>query len=240
MAQATIQVGDLKPDRETIKLGNLTVPRLFLGLWQLSSDGWGTTTVSRVRREMRRHVEAGYNAFADHYGTAEQIFGGFRKTLPDPRMVIGATKWCVFAPVDITKSVVKTAIDERKEKMKYDHVDLLQFHWQDYDDRQYLIALQYLQELKEAGEITEVGLVNFDTARTDEICTQLPGVVVSNQVQFSLIDTRPLDGMGSICKKHGIKLLTYGTLCGGFLSEKWLNQPQPDEYGQPMTPSQRK
>lgn len=232
----------LNPDRETIQLGRLTVPRLFIGLWQLSSDGWGSTTVNRVRREMRRHVEAGYNAFdmADHYGTAEQIFGGFRSTLPDPKAVIGATKWCVFAPVDITRSVVQTAIDERKEKMAYDHVDLLQFHWQNYFDRQYMDALHYLQEIKEAGDITEVGLVNFDSARTDEICTQFPGLIVSNQVQFSLIDTRPLDGMGHVCNQHGIKLLTYGTLCGGFLSDKWLDAPQPDEYDGKLTPSQRK
>ncbi|KAG8970377.1 hypothetical protein FRC05_000623 [Tulasnella sp. 425] len=72
-------------------------------------------------------------------------------------------------------------------------------------------ALHYLQEIKEAGDITEVGLVNFDSARTDEICTQFPGLIVSNQVQ-----------------------------CGGFLSDKWLDAPQPDEYDGKLTPSQRK
>lgn len=46
-------------------------------------------------------------------------------------------------------------------------------------------ALHYLEEIKEAGDITEVGLVNFDAARTDEICTQFPGLIVSNQVQVS-------------------------------------------------------
>ncbi|KAG8858941.1 hypothetical protein FRB96_004761, partial [Tulasnella sp. 330] len=53
------------PDyRETIQLGSLeAVPRLLVGLWQLSSQAWGTTNPSRIRREMRRHVEAGYNAF---------------------------------------------------------------------------------------------------------------------------------------------------------------------------------
>jgi len=36
--------------------------------------------------------------------------------------------------------------------------------------------------------------------------------VVSNQIQFSLIDSRPTFGMGKVCEKFGIKLLTYGTL----------------------------
>ena len=31
-------------------------------------------------------------------------------------------------------------------------------------------------------------------------------------MQFSLIDIRPLHGMADVCQKHGLKLLTYGTL----------------------------
>jgi aryl-alcohol dehydrogenase-like predicted oxidoreductase len=29
------------------------------------------------------------------------------------------------------------------------------------------------------------------------------------------------------CRKHNISLLTYGTLCGGLLSEKYLGRPEP-------------
>ena len=50
--------------RETLQLGSLTVPRLFVGLWQLSSPRWGgAVSVARVRREMLRHLDAGFNAF---------------------------------------------------------------------------------------------------------------------------------------------------------------------------------
>jgi len=53
----------MHPQRETTRLGDLVVPRLFIGLWQLSSPSWGTAPATRVRREMLRHVRAGYNAF---------------------------------------------------------------------------------------------------------------------------------------------------------------------------------
>lgn len=46
-------------------------------------------------------------------------------------------------------------------------------------------ALTYLQDIKCATPnplILEIGLCNFDSAHTDEICTQFPGLVVSNQV----------------------------------------------------------
>ncbi|QRV85484.1 aldo/keto reductase family protein [Ceratobasidium sp. AG-Ba] len=132
-------------------------------------------------------------------------------------------------------------VRERMERMRTQRVDLLQFHWQHYEDKAYLQALNHLRDLQSEGIITAIGLCNFDTIRTDEICTSLgPGAIVSNQVQFSLIDTRPLDGMADVCEKHGIKLLTYGSLCGGFLADKWLGAPEPDAYRETMTPSQRK
>jgi aryl-alcohol dehydrogenase-like predicted oxidoreductase len=143
--------------------------------------------------------------------------------------------------VDPTRAVVEAAVAERLMRMQTNRVDLLQLHWNDYSDKGYLTALQHLHDLQDEGKIGAVGLCNFDTIRTDEICTQLgPGIIVSNQIQFSLIDTRPLHGMADVCEKHGVKLLAYGTLCGGFLADKYLNAPEPDLYSGTLTPSQRK
>ncbi|ELU38578.1 aldo/keto reductase family domain-containing protein [Rhizoctonia solani AG-1 IA] len=62
-----------------------------------------------------------------------------------------------------------------------------QFHWQNYDDKAYLDALDHLRDMRSEGTITAIGLCNFDSIRTDEICTHLgKGVVVSNQVQVSV------------------------------------------------------
>ena len=33
--------------------------------------------------------------------------------------------------------------------------------------------------------------------------------------------------MVELCRQHGIHLLCYGTLAGGFLSDRWLGQPSP-------------
>jgi aryl-alcohol dehydrogenase-like predicted oxidoreductase len=52
--------------------------------------------------------------------------------------------------------------------------------------------------------------------------------ILSHQVQYSLVDDRPAHGMVQFCKDHGIWLLCYGTVCGGFLSERWLGLPAPD------------
>ncbi|KAI0049080.1 Aldo/keto reductase [Auriscalpium vulgare] len=227
-----------RPD--SFALGPYTVPRLWVGLWQLSSPAWGTAPASQIREAMRRHVDHGYTAFADHYGASEILFGQFQATLP-PGAVLGATKWCVFKAVDPTRACVDAAVRERLTRLRATQIALLQFYWQDYADTRYMTALRHLLDLRREGVLGAVGIVNFDAIRTDEICTQLgPGAIVTNQVAFSLVDTRPLHGLADVCERHGIKLLTYGTLCGGFLADKWLGAPEPDPYTSALTPSQRK
>ncbi|KAF9494682.1 Aldo/keto reductase [Pleurotus eryngii] len=231
------------PVMETFNCGPFRAPRVWTGLWQLSSNAWGSAPVSKIRSGMSRHVELGYTAFADHYGSSEIIFGQFKKNLSSTNgpHVVGATKWCVFKSFEPSRAAVEAAVQERLERMSTDRLDLLQFHWQDYSDKGYLITLQHLCDLRIEGRLSAIGLCNFDTKRTDEICTQLgPGFIATNQVQFSLIDTRPLHGMADVCDKHDVKILAYGTLCGGFLADKWLDQPQPDLYSGQLTPSQRK
>jgi aryl-alcohol dehydrogenase-like predicted oxidoreductase len=105
-------------------------------------------------------------------------------------------------------------------------LDLLQFHWWDYLDKNYLEALKYMTELQQEGKIKHLALTNFDTEHLKTIIDH--GIkIVSNQVQFSLIDRRPIVQMVQFCQENNVKLLPYGTLCGGLLSEQYLGQPEP-------------
>lgn len=43
-----------------------------------------------------------------------------------------------------------------------------------------------------------------------------------------MLDRRAARGpLGALCAARGVALLCYGTLLGGFLSERWLDQPEP-------------
>jgi aryl-alcohol dehydrogenase-like predicted oxidoreductase len=53
--------------------------------------------------------------------------------------------------------------------------------------------------------------------------------MVSNQVQYSLLDRRPAGSLSRLCAARGVKLLCYGALGGGFLSRRWLDAPEPPE-----------
>ena len=129
--------------------------------------------------------------------------GEFRHQQLQPNLIIGATKWCVFENYEnITRLEVVRAVRERMERMQTSRVDHLQvrsarwlfffdepwfqFHWQHYSSKKYLFCLNILRELQQNALIASIGLCNFDSIRTDEICTELgPGVITTNQVQVS-------------------------------------------------------
>jgi len=110
--------------------------------------------------------------------------------------------------------------------MGVESIDLLQFHWWDYNDTRYLDALHHLSKLRDEGKIRHIGLTNFDTS-TIEIMLEQGFKLVSNQVQYSILDQRPQVKMAPFCKKHEMSIFAYGTLCGGFLSGKYLGKPEP-------------
>ncbi|KAG9228455.1 aldo/keto reductase-like protein [Amylocarpus encephaloides] len=223
---------------ESMTLGNAELPRMLMGLWQFSSPAWGTASRAKINLHFRKHVDAGFIAYdmADHYGDAEVTFGQFRSNQADCHKIYCATKWCVFEPTKVSKDLVDTKINERLTAINTSEVDLLQFHWQDYDDHQYVEVARMIHE---SPHVRNFGLCNFDTQRMNEIVDS--GVnVVSNQVQFSLVDLRPTFRMAESCRKRQVKLLTYGSLCGGFLAEKWLGKITPNLFDQQMTPSHRK
>jgi diketogulonate reductase-like aldo/keto reductase/enamine deaminase RidA (YjgF/YER057c/UK114 family) len=111
--------------------------------------------------------------------------------------------------------------------MQATRLDLLQFHTWNYADPIWWDCLFWLQELKQEGLIRHLGLTNVDTPHL-RIVLRSGIEIVSNQVCFSLLDQRARQGMTELCVQHGIKLLAFGTVAGGFLTERWLGKPEPE------------
>jgi aryl-alcohol dehydrogenase-like predicted oxidoreductase len=126
----------------------------------------------------------------------------------------------------MSNSIVTHYIEESLKKMNVNCIDLLQFHWWDYQNTSYLDALSHLSKLQNEGKIKYLGLTNFDTERI-KIIIKNNFKIISNQVQFSILDQRPEKVMIPFFIKYGIKILSYGTLLGGFFSEKYLNADEP-------------
>lgn len=207
---------------------DLSICRILNGMWQVSG-GHGQINPESAILEMLEYHKDGFTTWdlADIYGPAESYIGEFRKRLP-PNELSKSQALTKFVPNPgpMTKSIVEYYIDQSLHKMNTDSLDLVQFHWWDYNNASYLDALNHLSKLRDIGKIKHLGLTNFDTKRV-KIMIEKGFKLVSNQVQYSILDQRPEKLMAPFCQKHGMSLLTYGTLLGGFLSEKYLNSPNP-------------
>ncbi|HKA54575.1 MAG TPA: aldo/keto reductase [Candidatus Binatia bacterium] len=223
---------------------DLRICRVLNGMWQVSG-AHGRIDPAAAVKNMFDYVDAGFTTWdlADHYGPAEDFVGEFRRQLAAARGaealsgIQAFTKW-VPRPGRMTRRIVEDNIARSLRRMGVETLDLLQFHWWEYDDPAYLDALTFLAQLRDEGKIRHLALTNFDTAHLQVIGER--GIrVVSNQVQYSLIDRRPEVRMVPFCREHGIQLLTYGTVCGGLLSEQYLGRPEPG-YGALNTASLQK
>ncbi|NNF36639.1 MAG: aldo/keto reductase [Saprospiraceae bacterium] len=210
---------------------DLEVSRIITGLWQIADmerDG-RTLDPDETALSMEPYVRAGMTSFdmADHYGSSEIIAGTFKNsTLLGPQVQL-FTKW-VPKPGKISREDVRSAVQLSLDRMKQKSIDLMQFHAWHYPDASWLDGLFYLDELRKEGLIRHIGVTNFDAAHLRIACAS--GIsIVSNQICYSLIDGRAEGKMRQVCNQYGVKLLAFGTLAGGFLTEKWLDQPEPKQ-----------
>ena len=207
---------------------DLKISRIITGLWQIADiEREEDIDPKAYAEKLIPYIEAGLTTFdmADHYGSSELIVGEYNinNSTSDLQLF---TKW-VPKPGKVDKQSVRDAVQLSLDRMKQTSIDLIQYHAWHYPDPSWLDALFYLNELKKEGLIKNIGVTNFDAAHLRIACASgIP--IVSNQISHSLIDQRANSlKIIDICNEYGIKLLAYGVVMGGFLTNKWLNKNEP-------------
>ena len=211
------------------------ISRVIRGGWQLAG-GHGPIDRARAVDDLIAAFDAGISTFdcADIYTGVEDLYGEFRARLRQTRgegaaaQVRAHTKLVpdLDSLARITRADIEGIVDTSLRRLRTEALDLVQFHWWDYDEPRWLDALHWLDELRGKGKVRNIGGTNFDTAHVAAIIEAgIP--LLSMQVQYSLLDHRPESGLADLCRKHRIALLCYGSVAGGFLSDRWLGANAP-------------
>ncbi|MDH4020063.1 MAG: aldo/keto reductase [Xanthomonadales bacterium] len=220
---------DLKLPRTTLR-DDYSISKVIKGGWQLAG-GHGAIDEQQAIADMRDFVSAGITTFdcADIYTGVEELIGKFlRKYKGD---FIGGE----LAPVQIhtkyvpdfdalaTVSKVDTEkiIDRSLKRLGVERLDLVQFAWWDYSVPRYVDVCLQLADLQKAGKIRYIGATNFNASSLGEML-DAGCPIITNQVQYSVLDNRPAGRMQKLCQQHNISFLCYGSVAGGFLTEKYL------------------
>ena len=210
-----------------------SISRIIKGGWQLSAGHSAASGADPVE-DMFAFADAGVTTFdcADIYTGVEELIGRFlaerkkrRGTHSDIQVL---TK---FVPdydslASLNKRYVEKVIDRSLKRLGVERLDMVQFSWWTYAVHGWVDAAGWLQDLQKAGKIRLVSGTNFNSRAVKAIVDA--GIPLSTlQVQYSVLDNRPEKKLAEFCREHGIKLLCYGTVAGGFLSERWLGVPEP-------------
>lgn len=202
---------------------------VIVGGWQLSK-GHTQRNLAGLH-VLESYYDAGFRVFdcADIYTGVEELLGEFiaghgigtddiyvhTKYVPD-----------LAALPSLTPDQTERIIDRSRERLGLGTLDLVQFHWWDYQVPGHLEALETLLELQRRGKIARIGLTNFDAAHVAEILDAgIP--VASVQAQFSVLDRRPRRELTELARRHDVSLLCYGSVAGGLLSDRYVGASPP-------------
>ena len=183
-------------------------------------------------------IDAGFNAIdtADSYsrwvsghtgGESETVIGNWLKRSGKRDKVVIATK--VGADMGEGKCVRKDYILRSAEaslkRLQIECIDLYQMHWDDevtpVEETMAAFALLIAQ-----GKVRAIGASNLSTARLqDSLATsQRLGIprYQSLQPNYNLADRKLFEtDYAPICREHGLGVITYYSLAGGFLTGKY-------------------
>ncbi|MBD9597382.1 aldo/keto reductase [Ensifer sp. ENS05] len=212
-----------------------TISRVIRGGWQLAG-GHGPIDREQAVDSLIAAFDAGIRTFdcADIYTGVEELIGMAREKLANERGRDAAASMKVHTKLvpdlemlpKINRSYIRGIVENSLARLGVERLDMVQYHWWDDSIDGYLEAALWLDELRKEGKVQNLGTTNFDTPHIASILGA--GVpLVSQQVQYSVLDQRPRNKLAAVASKHDLFFLCYGSVAGGFLSDRWLGADEP-------------
>ncbi len=205
------------------------VSQLIAGGWQLQNRG------DDAIEDLLQLSRLGITAYetSDTYSNGQSLLGRFlskaRQSLPSETfsgIQIHTRYTAPTAGSAPSKATIVASVDRSLRELNIPRLDLLQLQWWNLNVPGFEETLSLIGDLRKAGKIHHIGTTNFGIQLLHRaIATNVP--VITNQVQYSILDRRADNQLSNYAKRCGINLLTYGALAGGFLARKWVSAHDP-------------
>jgi len=218
----------------------LVVSRLALGTMTWGRD----TDEDDAAAQLVAFREAGGTLVdtADTYvrGESERVLGRLlRDVVPREEVLVATKAWGVTGPGPMGRGASRghllSALDASLDRLGVDHVDLWQLHaWDQVTPWEETLAA--LDTAVSSGRVRYVGVSNYSGWMTGTVAAwqrAVPGraPVVSNQVEYSLLQRGVEREVVPAALEHGVGLLPWSPLGRGVLTGKYRNGAPSDSRG---------
>jgi aryl-alcohol dehydrogenase-like predicted oxidoreductase len=208
-----------------------------LGTWQFGSRDWGygSEYADKTARELTlRALDLGINLIdtAEIYGfgRSERIIGEALGDRRDEAFV--ATK---ITPVMPLAPIVEQRAKASAKRLRTNHLDLYQVHAPNpvVPDGPTMTGMR---RVLDTGLVRHVGVSNYPLSRWLAAERALGSPVLSNQVNFSLVDRRPLADLVPYARSEGRVVIAYSPLAQGLLGGRYDKDNRPSGIARRMNP----
>ena len=175
-----------------------------------------TTPAARAGGIVERALDLGVNlvdtAEAYGYGRSERIVGEAIRGRRDA--VFLATKLFPLLPIP---PVVQQRARGSARRLGVDAIDLYQVHWPNPVVPN-APTMEGMRRVLDEGIVRHTGVSNFARARWEDAERRLGRPVISNQVQYSLVQRKPERELLPYTQRAGRLVIAYSPLAQGLLS----------------------
>jgi aryl-alcohol dehydrogenase-like predicted oxidoreductase len=213
------------------------ISRVVHGGWQFSAGHRaGGADLDDALEVLVESADLGVTTFdcADIYTGVEELYGRFLRRWRTTSSAAPIQIHTKFVPdasdlPRVDRAYVERIVDRSLSRLGVERLDLVQFYWWRDEVPGMEQAALWLADLQRAGKIRHLAVTNMDVAHMRRI--QEAGVrLVSNQVQYSTLDRRPEHGLAEWCTGHAMRIIAFGSLAGGFLTDRWRDRPDPEVH----------
>lgn len=230
MRTATIVLEVKRMKKNQLGTSDLMVSEIGFGCMSLG------TNAAHAEEIIAAALDAGINYFdtADLYdfGVNEEIVGKALHPVRDKVLIAtkvgnrpneGKDGWTW----DPSKAYIKEAVKGSLKRLGTDYIDLYQLHGGTMDDP-IEETIEAFEELCEEGIIRYYGISSIRPNVIREYVEK--SNIVSNMMQYSILDRRPEEEALPLLHENGISVVTRGSLAKGLLSEKALDKLSGDGF----------
>lgn len=224
---------------EKRKLGNTD---LYTAPVVLGGNVFGWTIDEKQSFEvLDEYIGLGFNAVdtADVYsrwargnegGESETIIGKWMKERGNRDKILLITKvgYDMGEGKNISRKYILKQVESSLKRLQTDHIDLYFTHLDD-DTTPVEETLRAHEDLIKAGKVRWIGASNLSPERLEDsldasAAKSLPRYEVF-QPEYNLYDRQGFEeGVGPICREHGLGVIVYFALAKGFLTGKYRNE----------------